>query len=70
MGIYTKKELLGRICTALAGRAAELVYYGSGEGITTGASGDLEIATNLARYMICSGGMDEETGLAVVSKEE
>lgn len=69
-GIYTKKELLGRICTALAGRAAELVYYGSGEGITTGASGDLEIATNLARYMICSCGMDEETGLAVVSKEE
>ena len=69
-GMYTKRELLGRIRTALAGRAAEIVYYGPEEGITTGARGDLETATNLARYMICSCGMDEEAGLAVISNGE
>ncbi len=69
-GVYTKAELLGRIRTALAGRAAEIVCYGEEEGITTGASGDLQTATGLARYMICSCGMDEEAGMSVIGKEE
>ena len=69
-GVYTKAELLGRIRTALAGRSAEIVCYGEEEGITTGASGDLQTATGLARYMICSCGMDEEAGMSVIGKEE
>ena len=65
-GVYTKEELLGRIRTALGGRAAEMVYYGPKDGLTTGASGDLESATNVARHIICSFGMDEAIGLAVI----
>jgi ATP-dependent metalloprotease FtsH len=68
--LKTKEELLGRIRTSLGGRAAEMVYYGEKEGISSGASGDLHSATRIARAMICSYGMDEEIGLAVLSHEE
>ncbi len=64
-GVWTKKEMMGRIQTALGGRAAEIVYYGHENGLSTGVSGDLETATQLAEYMICDCGMDEEAGLAV-----
>lgn len=64
--ISTKSELLAGIRTALGGRAAEIVYYGEDEGISTGASGDLAAATGLAERLICSYGMDEEFGLATV----
>ena len=67
--IYTKEELLARIRTALGGRAAEIVYYGEEDGVTTGASGDFETATSLARQMICSYGMDESFGLAAVDAQ-
>jgi len=58
----TREEALARIRVALAGRAAEMVYYGQ-DGLTTGASADLENATNIARQMVCCYGMDEEFGL-------
>lgn len=63
--IYTKDELLARIRTSLGGRAAEIVCYGEKDGVSTGASGDLETASNLARQIVCSYGMDDEFGLAV-----
>ena len=63
-GLYTKNELLGKIRTSLGGRAAELVYYGAEEGISTGASGDLHSATSIAEQMICNYGMDESVGLS------
>lgn len=63
--IYTKDELLARVRTSLGGRAAEIVYYGEQDGISAGASGDLASATNVARQMVCSYGMDEQFGLAV-----
>ena len=65
-GSYTKAELLGRIRTALGGRAAEIVYYGAVDGISTGASGDLRSATHYAEHMICSYGMYEEIGLGTL----
>ena len=65
-GLYTRRELLGKIRTSLAGRAAEIVYYGAEDGITTGASGDLNAATNMAVHMICTYGMDDSMGLAVL----
>lgn len=65
-GTYTKKELLTRVRTALGGRAAELVYYGDEDGVSTGASADLASATAVAKAMVCSYGMDEQTGLASV----
>jgi len=65
-GTYTKDELLARIRTALGGRAAETVYYGAREGLTTGASGDLQTATRVAENLLCRYGMDEAFGLAVI----
>jgi ATP-dependent metalloprotease FtsH len=59
----TREEMLARIRVSLGGRAAEMLYYGQDGGLTTGASGDLENATNLARQMICRYGMDGEFGL-------
>ena len=68
--IYTREDLLDRIRTALGGRAAELVYYGDKDGVSTGASGDLASATSIARQIICTYGMDEKFGLAVISPQE
>ena len=68
--LKTKNELIGRLRTALGGRAAELVYYGETDGVSTGAAGDLESATQIARAMICSYGMDEKIGYASLSERE
>ena len=65
--IYTKDELLARIRTSLGGRAAEIAYYGEKDGISTGASGDLASATHVAQQIVCSYGMDDDFGLAVVN---
>lgn len=66
---YSKNDLLNRIKCALAGRAAELVYYGPENGLTSGASSDLVSATKMAQRIICSLGMDEGFGLAVVDMQ-
>lgn len=68
-GFYTKDELLAKIRTALGGRAAEIVYYGEKDGISTGARGDLVYATNTAQHIICTYGMDEKFGLAVIDQQ-
>lgn len=64
--LSTKEELLNRIRTSLGGRAAEIAYYGEKDGVSTGASGDLEQATKVAMAMICTYGMDEKFGLAAM----
>ena len=58
--LMTKDELLARIVTLYGGRAAEEVFF---ETVTTGASNDMEKATELARAMITQYGMSEEFGL-------
>ncbi|MBR6825033.1 MAG: AAA family ATPase, partial [Oscillospiraceae bacterium] len=68
--IYTREELLARIRTSLGGRGAEIVYYGLEDGISTGASGDLASATDLARRLLCNYGMDDAFGLAVVDSRD
>ena len=68
--IYTKKELLARIRVALGGRAAEIVYYGEEDGLSTGASGDLKTATAIAKQIVCSYGMDANLGMAPISTQE
>lgn len=55
----SRKDILDRICIMMAGRAAETVVFGEA-GITSGISGDLKSATELATSMICDYGMDEE----------
>ena len=69
-GTYTKKMLLNRIRTSLGGRAAELVFFGEDEGLSTGPSSDLRTATAIARSIVCNYGMDETMGLAVISESE
>jgi len=61
----TRDELLADIRVSLGGRGAELVYYGPDAGLSTGASQDLENATNIARTMVCRYGMEKEFGLLV-----
>ncbi len=63
----TKEELLAMIANAMGGRIAEELYIGS---ITTGASNDIERATELARSMVCQYGMSELGPLAYGKKEE
>lgn len=60
--LLTRQQLLADIRVKLAGRAAELLFYGQEQGLSTGASGDLESATRTARDMICRYGMDAELG--------
>lgn len=64
---YTKEELLSKIRISLGGRAAEIVYYGAENGLSTAASGDLSYATEIAQKIICNYGMDNEFGLATYS---
>lgn len=56
-GVRTKSQLLSEIRTTLGGRAAEMIYYGGEDGCSTGVSGDLKKATEIARNMVCSYGM-------------
>ena len=55
------------IANAMGGRVAEEIFIGS---ITTGASNDIERATELARSMVCQYGMSELGPLAYGKKEE
>ncbi len=63
----TKEYLLGNIAMAMGGRIAEDVFIGS---ITTGASNDIEKATEIARSMVCEYGMSSLGPLAYGKKEE
>ena len=62
--LYTRRELLDLIRVSLGGRAAEIVYYGEEDGISTGASSDIAGATKTAERMICRYGMSGEHGMA------
>lgn len=55
--LMSKDEILAKIIVYLAGRSAEEIEFGS---ITTGASNDIEMATNLARNMISLYGMSDK----------
>lgn len=67
---YTRKELLDEIRICLGGRAAELVCYGEEDGVTTGPSSDLRQATNIAKRLVGTYGMDESFGLAVMDEAD
>lgn len=58
--LNTKKELEAMLVGMLAGRAAEEIVFDT---VTTGASNDIEKATNVARAMITQYGMSEKFGL-------
>ena len=56
---WSRQQLLCQLYYAMGGRAAEEIHFGE---FTTGASNDLERATNLTHRMICSFGMSERLG--------
>ncbi len=58
--LMSKDELEARLVTLLAGRAAEELVFDT---VTTGASNDIEKATQIARAMITQYGMSEKFGL-------
>ncbi len=64
---YSEEYLLGQIAILMGGRIAENTFLGS---ITTGASNDIERATELARAMVCEYGMSEMGPLTFGKKEE
>ena len=57
--LSSRTELHGRLTVLLGGRAAEEIVFGE---ITTGAHNDLEVATQIARRMVCEFGMSEKMG--------
>ncbi len=65
--LRSKTEIEERIITALAGRAAEEIFFDS---ITTGAANDIEQATNLARNMVTQYGMSDKFGLVQLEAVE
>ena len=65
--LMTRDELLNKIATLTAGRAAEEVAFGS---VTTGAANDIEQATKLARAMITRYGMSDDIGMVALETVE
>src|SRR5215204_6058877 len=63
----TKEELEAMIANSMGGRIAEELFIGR---VTTGASNDIEKATELARAMVCQYGMSDLGPLAFGKKEE
>jgi cell division protease FtsH len=68
-GMYSKKYLCSQLAVALGGRVAEEIIFGK-EGITTGASNDLQQVRNIARRMVAQWGFaNEAMGEAPVAWE-
>lgn len=68
--LMSKKELLNTIKMLYAGRAAEEIYTGSDELITSGASSDIEQATNYLKAYFADYGMSEKYGMVKIKDEE
>ena len=60
---------MSQIAILMGGRLAEEIYFGA-DNVTTGASNDIERATELARAMVCEYGMSEMGPLTFGKKEE
>ena len=65
--LQTKEELLAKIRTYMAGRAAEMLEFNSA---TSGAANDIEHATNIATAMIARFGMSEKFGMMCLASTE
>ena len=65
--LITSNQLEARLAMAMGGRAAEELIFGE---ITTGASNDLEQATNIARTMVTRFGMSKKLGPRTFGKRD
>ncbi|NJN71620.1 MAG: ATP-dependent zinc metalloprotease FtsH [Limnothrix sp. RL_2_0] len=67
-GLTTKSELMARLAGALGGRAAEEEIFGYDE-VTTGAGGDLQQVSGMARQMVTRFGMSDLGPLSLESQQ-
>ena len=65
--LETKDELLAKITTYMAGRAAEVLVFQS---VTSGAANDVEQATKIARAMVTMYGMSDKFGMMCLATVE
>lgn len=56
---HARKRVLNQICCAMGGRIAEDLVLGE---ITSGAAGDIQMATKMSRHMVCDWGMSSKLG--------
>ncbi|HIO92356.1 MAG TPA: ATP-dependent zinc metalloprotease FtsH [Leucothrix mucor] len=66
---YSKQHLESQISTLYGGRLAEEIIFGK-ESVTTGASNDIERATELARNMVTKWGLSEKLGPLTYAEEQ
>lgn len=57
---YHKKEMLAQLVVLMGGRVAEEIML---DDVASGASGDIHMATSLARRMVCEWGMSDKMGM-------
>ena len=66
----SREKLLADLCVAMGGRVAEEMIFGH-EKVTTGASSDIQMATDMARKMVTEWGLSEKAGpLRYASNQE
>ncbi|KGQ36351.1 ATP-dependent zinc metalloprotease FtsH [Gallibacterium genomosp. 1] len=65
----SQKQLESKLSTLYAGRIAEELIYGE-ENISTGASNDIKVATNIARNMVTQWGFSDKLGPILYSEDE
>lgn len=66
---YSKRRLQSQICSLFGGRIAEEIVFGK-DFITTGASNDIERATDIARNMVTKWGLSDKLGPLAYSEED
>ncbi|MDU8925369.1 ATP-dependent zinc metalloprotease FtsH [Pasteurellaceae bacterium LIM206] len=65
----SQKQLESKLSTLYAGRLAEDIIYGE-ENISTGASNDIKVATNIARNMVTQWGFSDKLGPILYAEDE
>ena len=66
---HSKRGLISQICSLYGGRIAEELTLGA-EGVTTGASNDIQRATSIARNMVTKWGLSERLGPQMYDEED
>ena len=65
--LQTKSQFKAYIAAAMGGRVAEKLKFGE---VTTGASNDIQVATNMAKEMVTTYGMSEKLGLRSYGRKQ
>jgi len=63
----TKQEYLDELAVLMGGRAAEAIKFGD---VTSGASSDIDRATNIAQAMVCNFGMSDAIGIIKYGRDQ